>query len=247
MDNLFIEKVTNNNFAWVNENIDYHELKKETLNGLMVYAINENNKLLVLKLLDKIDITEIELSKNSNIIMMACAKGRDDIIQMLLDNPRYKEKVYKLALAKTVDGSTPLMMACAKCNIQTIKMMLKIPHMKTLIDESSDDGFTALMFACTRDSKIVKLLLSYKLNLNKQNLRGTTALIIAVCAKKADIVRLLVKHGADIEVRDMAGYNAMYYAKYCVKTKNVEIEQILLRRNKCINWITRKIYTLKMT
>ena len=71
---------------------------------------------------------------------------------------------------------------------------------------TESDQLTPLMVACLEPGniRIAKLLLQARANINQQNNKGHTALILACNSETPnnDLVRLLIQSGADISIKD---------------------------------------------
>lgn len=70
----------------------------------------------------------------------------------------------------------------------------------------------------------VSLLLSFKTNINAQDYKGRTALMIALQQKlPIEIIQLLLENGADATLHDKQGQDALVYAREA----GVEYEKLL--------------------
>lgn len=94
-------------------------------------------------------------------------------------------------------GCTPLMRACHFGKVELVQRLLKLganPHKTNL------QGKNSLMFACDGaldNTKIVKLLLGYDINLRAKDQRGWTALMYATQWGLCNCARELMKRGID--------------------------------------------------
>ncbi len=80
---------------------------------------------------------------------------------------------------KNTFGLTPLMAAVVEKNESIIRLLLSCKNIN--IDLQDNNGYTALMYACTLGyENIVKLLIEYHPNLDIQNNEGNTALLLSV-------------------------------------------------------------------
>jgi len=89
---------------------------------------------------------------------------------------------------------------------ETVKLLLE--H-GAKVNETDNDGFSALMFSASSTPKIVMLLLKHGAEVNAKNNYGDTALFQAAGASKPDIVELLIKHRADVNAKDKDGWTAI--------------------------------------
>jgi len=81
------------------------------------------------------------------------------------------------------------------------------------INKADKDGNTPFMFAAASnaDTQLITFLSTLVKNVNQANLKGETALTMAVRSNTADVVSLLISKGADINVVDAAGDNLVAY------------------------------------
>ena len=66
----------------------------------------------------------------------------------------------------------------------------------------------------SRDIEAVKLLIKNKVDLNKADNDGRTALDWAACKGSTEIVKILVENGADLNEADKNGWTALDWAAY---------------------------------
>jgi len=77
---------------------------------------------------------------------------------------------------------------------------------KCVVDLQNNGGDTPLIIAVRKgDSKVVKTLLGYSVNLDIKNFRGRTALLEAVEASNIKIAEMLLRFGASSLVEDNTG------------------------------------------
>jgi hypothetical protein len=82
------------------------------------------------------------------------------------------------------------------------------------IQDSNMYNWTPLMAAISypRNTNIIQYLITKNINLNLQDSRGDTALMLAIAADETNTVRLLLEKGADITIKDKDGMDAFTYA-----------------------------------
>lgn len=101
--------------------------------------------------------------------------------------------------AKAADGTTPLHFATITCNAASVQFLLKasVAVGNTLINAAS----------CTEPaiSKIVKMALAAKADINKANSRGETALTEAATFSPPAVVKLLLAAGAEVNAITQKG------------------------------------------
>ena len=109
-----------------------------------------------------------------------------------------------------------------------------IKSVKNYIDSGYDlniknyNGYSPLIYACDfylTKIEIVKLLLNYDVDVNKQDNFGRTALIYLSINNNTEIAKLLLNAGADIDKQDNFGYTPLMYA---AKNDNVEFIKLLI-------------------
>ena len=81
------------------------------------------------------------------------------------------------------------------------------------VNKADEDGNTPFMnaSASNRDTTVFNALLSKVKDINKGNLKGVTALAVAVRGNSPEIVRFLTGKGASVDVKDSAGNNLAFY------------------------------------
>jgi ankyrin repeat protein len=148
-------------------------------------------------------------------LMAAAAHGRLRIVEYLVARGANVN-------LRNSSGWTPLVYAVSLQHFDTARYLIdhgsEVNARFTYFQEGER---TVLMQAVTsfdRDSKdkaqeIVKTLLDKGADLNRQDGKGKSALMMAVAKKDADIVRLLLAHGADVSLRDNDGKSALDLAR----------------------------------
>ncbi len=80
------------------------------------------------------------------------------------------------------------------------------------LDDIDEYGFTPLIeCAITRQPEIAKALISRKVNINKTDVAGRTALHWAIDNNDVEMTRLLLEHGADANAYTRNGLSALVY------------------------------------
>ena len=143
-------------------------------------------------------------------------------------------------------------------NLQPVpeELVTKILYLDPRVDESDDQGNTALHYAARSGVKsLVELLLLLDSDVNARNKQGETPLFWAGKGGQQAICNMLIKAGADRNIKDNNGKTAMDIAaddgqiQYIeeriehVKTRLIELRKELARSNKSgkRSWLNKKI------
>ena len=122
-----------------------------------------------------------------------------------------------------------LLEACAVGNIETVQFLLQmqfLSHISLDVDHTNEQGQTPLMIASENGHvNIVKLLLSEKANVNKQDNTGQTAVMLA---KTIEIYQTLVQANADTTIVTHIGLTPLYIS--CL-LGNHEVAEHLLKHD----------------
>ncbi|HEY9693747.1 MAG TPA: ankyrin repeat domain-containing protein [Oculatellaceae cyanobacterium] len=123
--------------------------------------------------------------------------------------------------AITESGKSPLMLAAMYGHKDVLAALLDAgadPNLGS--DEDFEEGTTALMyvasnFFASNRAEVIKFLVCRKADVNAQNDKGETALIIA--GQNADAVKALIEAGADLNLRDNEGNTAMMRGNWAIQ------------------------------
>jgi ankyrin repeat protein len=159
--------------------------------------------------------------KQTVLIIIFGLSGMCGYGQTLKEALSKKDTVLALSLIKKganpneqdANGTTLLMNACHFPDLATAGFLLR--HGVTANQPRSPKGRTALMVACAYwcGTDMVKLLVTYKADVNATANDGTTALMLAASNEKQDVVDYLLAHGANPKARDEKGRTALDFAK----------------------------------
>lgn len=175
----------------------------------------------------------VEQGRNANLtaLMAASARGRTDVVRVLLDRKAgidvrdqegwsalmhgiHGQRIEacqllldaKAEFQQAEGGSTPLILAASGARYELCKALLE---KKAALSVPDSEGCTALHHAARRGrGAAVATLLSARAKLEKQDSRGHTPLMAAAAAGRADTVQLLLAHGADAKAVDSSGRGA---------------------------------------
>lgn len=138
-------------------------------------------------------------------LLLASRRGKDTIVQLLLDRGADME-------AKDAEGLTPLVLATRQRRQSLAILLLSRGANK----EAKDiEGRTPLFRASEASSDSgVRVLLDFGAAVNARDLKGRTPLYEALVGWKAtcDKVKLLLDAGASVEVRDVEGTTPLFWA-----------------------------------
>ncbi|WP_103666799.1 ankyrin repeat domain-containing protein [Pseudanabaena sp. BC1403] len=118
-------------------------------------------------------------------------------------------------------GKSPLMLAAMYGHKNVISALLKAGTDPNLAgDEEFDEGMTALMyiassFFASNRAEVIKFLVEHGANVDLQNDKGKTALMVA--GENTDAVKALIEMGANLDLRDNEGNTAMMSGSWSVQ------------------------------
>lgn len=123
-------------------------------------------------------------------LIVACEKGRADIVRLLLDAGA---NVNQKSMNKYEES--PLSVAVGGCDIRIMKILL---DKGASVNDSTSNGKTVLHMACWYgDNHIVYTLLEYGADVNATDNRGYTPLLSACERGNINAVRYLFQYGKD--------------------------------------------------
>lgn len=209
--------------------------EQEELNDDLIEAVNRRNYRDVVELVEKgasVDAIGIE---GDTALMAAIRKDRMKVVNLFIQegcnvNQKNfdennalslavilgrKEAVEKLIRAganvNIVDAQnmTPLMDACRSGNVEIAQILI---DNGALIDHKDSDGNTVLMYA-VGCPELIELLLKKGIDIDAQNVREQTALIVATDSCEYEGVECLLNAGADVTLFDGSASTALMIAK----------------------------------
>lgn len=182
------------------------------------YGIMENVQALIAA---GADVNTVSISGQTPLTV-AIYRGWSLIAEALLDVPGINVN------HATVHGNTPLILASKYNHVGIVQKLLATGADVTIADANND---TALTQASSHGDfygylEIVQALLAVPgINVNHQNNKGYSSLLLASQKNSLDIVQLLLVKGADINATQLNGYNALYIA---AKKNRLNIVEFLL-------------------
>ncbi|MDI6047440.1 ankyrin repeat domain-containing protein [Flavobacterium yafengii] len=167
------------------------------------YAAKSGNLPLLKSLLEK------GVKYTDNALLFAAQGSRRDVTPL----ETYKYLVEDLKIKPTAtskSGETVLHLLANKANQTEIINYFLSKGVDA--NKANNEGNTALMAAASaRDIAVLELLLPIVKNNNVQNLKGESALTMAVKAGTPEAITVLLNKGADAKVLDKEGNNLGYY------------------------------------
>ncbi len=151
---------------------------------------------------NSIDIN-IQNDKGKTAIMIACQNNFQNLVEEIL-------KRYPATELIDIDGNTCLSYALMNNNNAMILCLLAYdPRIINLLNKEGEDAF---MQACRTSKYAVQLIYTIeqeRIDLNKKNMHGNTALHIAVKSERADIVQYLLTLEIDPTIVNVRGETPM--------------------------------------
>ncbi|XP_005987930.1 NF-kappa-B inhibitor beta [Latimeria chalumnae] len=160
-------------------------------------------------------------------------------IAVIIRLPEFVKKLVEAGASLCVQengGNTPLHIACKESRWDCAQMLLTPPpeshgprdseDFKKQLDCINYKGHTALHLAVLKkDVKMVQILLSAGVNINKQELSfGRSPLHLAVESQSPELVRCLLLGGADTRSQTYSGYTPLYSA---IHYRSLQIPELL--------------------
>lgn len=128
--------------------------------------------------------------------------------------------------SKNDTGYTPFLLACYNGNVEVVAFLVdKVES----INGVSTYGTPLMAAVYKKDEKIIDILLKNKVDVNKTDANGTTALHYATLFNNTSIAEKLIHAGAKANMKDGSGKTALDYA---VNYNNQKI--ISLIKNKAL-------------
>jgi len=198
---------------------DPNARSKQGRTPLLIAAGTQGNSEVLRLLLEKgADISKADANPGSTPLTQAASAGDAAMVRLLLD---------KGAVAAGPAGGLALMMAASLGNTEIMKMLLErgVPAdaaTPPVVNAPVKNGniaigsLTPLILAVSYGGPdAVRLLLEHKANVNAQDVRGMTPLMLSLSLDHASpaVVRMLLEHGADVSIKSKAGETALDWAR----------------------------------
>ncbi len=170
-------------------------------------------------MVNKMDLFECLVYNRKIAIDQADKKG----ITPLMWAVRYNNcPMIKILLERGADvnkgdlgGITALMLAAYDGHIETVQCLFD-NSTNIAINQRTEEGLTALMFAArgkAHNDYIIKMLLNHGADIDQQDAKGWTALMIAMSMKNKPIIKFLLDAGANPELGTYDGLTPLQLAE----------------------------------
>jgi len=140
--------------------------------------------------------------------LMAAAYYSADIVNLLLKNgAKINDKVN--------GGSTALNNACCYLNIDIVKLLLAngaVVDSECIFDIIEQNDSLEIE-DIENQITLLQLILDNGADINEQNKKGKTALMLAIEYENKSIAEYLLQQGADVNIKDNEGGTALTYAQ----------------------------------
>lgn len=180
-------------------------LLKDQLLSQFIWAIDNGNKNLVMKILSNKSLMDFRDENGYNVLHLSCLYSND--VEILSELLRKGIKIN----SKGDTGFTPLMLAVKSG--RPIRMIEFLLSNGADVNLTNKVGETALHIASYEgDKEIVALLIKHGAMLEKKDENGLAALHWASFWGHTDIVDMLIEAGADINSKTNAGFTPLHLA-----------------------------------
>lgn len=179
----------------------------------------------VMELIDKGAALDEQEKSGDTALTRAASLGHEKIVALLLDKGVPIEQ-------KNHYGKTALIRAISKGRFGVAEMLIV---RGADVNAENGAGITPLIAAIGYGDFFIDLLCQHKVNLNKVNAAGNTALLWAINCRFPDAAMDLIKRGADVTIRDAKGRAALELARehtgeYCVDKDYEDLARLIEKK-----------------
>lgn len=214
------------------EKINNKNLKMSNVSYLMIACENNNKEIIELLIKKGANINDVD-HNNRTALHEACKKGNLEVVKILIENGaniHIEEESGKTAVTFATEIVQPE-------SLEIIKYLKDKGANLLVKDKNNNNLLHKVIGGVQKDIKetikIIKYLISEKIELNEQNTIGNTPLINAILlTKNIEIVKILIENGADINIENGTNKNAI---DLTIKRKSHEILDVLLQYHDNIN------------
>lgn len=192
---------------------------EEILTKIMILLLSKN----------KDGVLNFKFNKNYNVLMMACERGYENIVKLILENEINVND-------KNDEGDTALLIACEKNYENIIILLLKKDA--NINEKNENKGYTAFDLLKNNEDILKLVLENDKVSQETKN----TSLVFTCYEKNSNIqiVKLLIENGAQV----YATYNNNSSLYFALKNNNKEIVKLLLGKGAMNKSLTKENYEL---
>lgn len=165
----------------------------------LMYASSFGNIDIVKKLIKKgVDIA-VKNADGNTALLLACDRGYSNVVNLLILNGADIQ-------ANNGQGYTSLMLGARYKDV--VELLIK--RGLNVNEKKADDGWTALMDACSNaDTNVINILIKNGADINAKMTTGWTPLLIAANNNRKDNVELLIKKKALVNEKNIDRKNAL--------------------------------------
>lgn len=182
---------------------DMYLTTKLGINSMIVAAIRQQLEVMQIFLDHGMDINRPSGEKGFTPLLLAIASGKEKSAEFLLK--------HKADPNQRVNATPPIFMAVNAGRLDLVELLYQYG---AILDETTDNGATPLMFACSKgDEKMAKWFLEKNCNVNAVTIDHGNTCLISACDKGSEaLISMLLDRGADVKARTNSGGNALYNA-----------------------------------
>ncbi|QKF93772.1 ankyrin repeat protein [Fadolivirus algeromassiliense] len=198
-------------------------IRDETSNYLITYAIVKNNKDIVNLLLQKGCRIDVSDQDGRSLIYLPIKFGYDDILKLIIDYDKHNIGISIIDFKDSFQN-IPIHYAIFFKNMYAIDMLLENNSNLNMIDENGNNALHLAIYS--KNYEICKKVIDKDVNINSRTSTGESALHIACNFELIDIIKLLINNGADINIQDYN--NEITPLMYAVTINNNTIAKLLI-------------------
>lgn len=153
----------------------------------------------------------------NSLLMLATYKGREDIIQILMNNGASKHHLKNIEL----------LMAAEKGNLDQVIDLL---HSESKLDINAQEFRGRSVLTCAvigKHTEVVKNLITNGADINQIDSQGRTPLMWAISTGNMTVIDYIVQAGADISIESKDGETALNCVKYNCPVKSNDRKKLI--------------------
>jgi uncharacterized protein len=186
----------------ISSGLDLNEIDDAGRTAVMIAVIHRKYKFLEELINAGADLNLRDIINLETALMFSISMNDIISTKMLIDagaDPNIQDQ----------HGKTALYYADPYKELDAFKYLLS--YNKTNINIKKRNDYNALMYyiISTSNQILEPILINSGIDLNSQNYKGDTALMLAVSNKREKVIDELIKAGADLNILDYRGYSAL--------------------------------------